>query len=72
MTKQEAIEAMKNGAKVTHRYFSEDEYIKFSEDGRIETEEGYLCAPSLFWIDRRGEAWQDGWSIYGESEKSGA
>jgi hypothetical protein len=57
MTKKEAIAAMQEGDKVTHRYFSSDEYIYF-KDGRIWTEEGYSISPDLFWADRTNNAWE--------------
>jgi len=53
MNKQEAIEAMKAGKKVTHRYFSSDEWMTI-KDGKIETEEGYLHNSIQFWSYRQG------------------
>lgn len=64
LTKAEAIQAMKEGKKVTHHYFSDNEFIKLAPCGRIETEEGYLIAPYLFWLDRKGEAFENGWFIF--------
>lgn len=61
MTKQEAIEQMKKGEKVTHTYFSDNEYIYqkgciiYSEDG-VRHEE--------FWTLRNGLLFEDGWSIF--------
>jgi hypothetical protein len=64
MNKQEAIHAMKAGNKITHRFFSAHEYVKLAPDGRIETEDGYLIAPYLFWLDRKGDEWDKDWEIW--------
>lgn len=62
MTKDEAIQAMEQGHKVTHRYFSADEWMRLA--GRLyEFEDGCLCDPDEFWPDRE-EGFDDGWSIY--------
>lgn len=42
MTKKEALEAMKQGHKVTREFFSGDEYIYLDSDtGHIMSEDGY-------------------------------
>lgn len=43
MTKQEAITAMREGKKVTHRYFSSNEWMTFDNDGKILLEDGVKC-----------------------------
>lgn len=48
MTRQEAISQMRNGVKVTHRYFSDNEWVTM-QDGLIVTEEGYKVPPNEFW-----------------------
>lgn len=63
MTKDEAIDAMKRGEKVTHRYFSNDEWMTI-KDGKIETEDGCRSTPFNFWLDRIGPPWQNGYSIF--------
>ena len=63
MTKQTAIQAMQDGAKVRHENFSPDEWMKM-EGNEIVLEDGVRCTPDEFWIHRQGEDWQDGWSIY--------
>lgn len=64
MTKQEAIQEMKNGKKVTHIFFALSEYIKLDQDGNIETEDGYSIAPYLFWLNRKGDYWEKDWEIF--------
>ena len=63
MTKDEAIQAMKEGKKVTHRYFSSNEFITI--DGvRYVDENGYKLLPYEFRIYRTETAWDNDWSIY--------
>lgn len=62
MTRQEAIAAMREGKKVRHLYFSEEEWITM-ENGEIVTEEGYSANADEFWYYRRHENFNDNWSI---------
>ena len=65
MTKDEAIQAMKEGKKVTHRYFDAGEFIQISADHQtILFEDGNRIIFQLFWSDRVGSHWNDGWGIY--------
>lgn len=66
MTRDEAKEAIESGKKISHRYFTPEEYVMLSSDGsgRYETEEGYIINPGLFWIDRRSDAFQIDWEIW--------
>lgn len=63
MNKAEAIEAMKAGKKITHEYFSGDEWMTM-ENGKILTEEGYRHSANEFWFFRTAEGWQQGYSLY--------
>lgn len=63
MTKDEAIEAMKRGEKVTHEYFCSNEWMTI-KDGQMVFEDGIYCDPKYFWLDRRGEGWQQGYSLF--------
>lgn len=62
MTKQEAIAAMLEGKKITHYYFSKDEFI-YLKNGKIHDEKGYNI-DSEFWMWRHSKDWQTDWSIY--------
>lgn len=42
MTMQEALKAMQDGKRVSHRFFSPDEWISI-KNNEIITEEGYSC-----------------------------
>lgn len=61
MTKEEAIAAMLNGSKVTHKYFLPEEFI-YMESGFIYDENDYDL--SDFWQVRWEEHWNNDWSIY--------
>ncbi len=63
MTKQEAIKAMSEGKKVTHRYFTSDEYMSMCND-MILLEDGVECSPNEFWKYRTGSAWDDGYELF--------
>jgi len=71
MNKTEAIEAMKQGHKVRHYLFSDDEYIYMKED-HIYDENDYKMEHRDangyhidFWTDRTDDLWElDGWEIH--------
>jgi len=66
MTKDEAIKSMRAGNKVTHKYFTDGEWITI-KDGSYLFEDGYLCQPEVFWHYKLNAAWEDGWSAIEES-----
>ena len=63
MTKQEAIIAMQNGIKLTHKNFSSDEWIR-EKIGMYEFEDGCLCDFEEFWQFRQGSAWEKDWEVF--------
>ena len=63
MTRTEAIKAMREGKKVTHKYFSREEWATQSH-GLILLEDGVKCSPSEFWTDRQSELFANDWSIW--------
>ena len=63
MDKEEAIRAMQAGNKVTHTYFTPDEWITM-EGNRIIFEDGYSCWAHEFWANRDGFGWNDGYSLF--------
>jgi len=65
MTKKGAILAMMTGRKVTHRFFSPDEWITM-EGNEMVLEDGVRCDPDEFWRWRILSGWEDGWSFYNE------
>lgn len=72
MTKQEAIQAMREGKKVTHRFFQPDEWVTWVISGLGEcddmyiTEDGCRLSSEDFWTLRTDPAWETGWEIYFE------
>lgn len=65
MTKDEAIEVMKQGKKVRHQYFSQDEWMK-QDDERpryYRFEDGVVCSPEEFWRFRQEKAFETDWEI---------
>jgi hypothetical protein len=64
MTKNEAIEAMREGKKVTHRYFTDGEYL-YMENGMLFSEEGYHHRWFDFWNERKEHVWDIDWEILG-------
>jgi hypothetical protein len=63
MTKEEAIEKMKCGIKMTHRFFDPKEWITM-QDNFIVTEEGSRFPAVRFWKYRTEEAWDNDWQIF--------
>ncbi len=63
MTKSEAIKAMREGVKVTHRYFTNDEFIKMESNKIIDENDCILC-PDEFWSYRTNAWFDSGWSIF--------
>lgn len=66
MIKCEAIQAMRNGEKVTHRWFSPNEWMTLTKDGMMLLEDGVVCHPREIWDYRTDSSWDDGYSIFKE------
>lgn len=64
MTKKEAIEAMKQGKRVTHICFTPNEYIIENSYKNFEFEDGCICSNDMFWMYRKEDIWLTGWSIW--------
>ena len=63
MTKTQAIQAMREGRKVTHYYFSPEEWVK--ENCHLyQFEDGCLSSPEEFWRHRQGPEWGENWEIW--------
>jgi hypothetical protein len=67
MTKTEAIYEMEQGRKVTHIYFTRDEWVIINDKGLFEFEDGVSMQRWLFWAHRKDEPWQEGWSLFEEN-----
>lgn len=66
MLKTTALAYMKRGAKIRHRNFAPEEYIKTGTDLDIEFEDGCQCNSQEFWLIRNDISWESGWYIYHE------
>ena len=65
MTKAEAIVLMKQGVRVTHYNFTNNEWMKLGEDGdTIILEDGVKCSQLEFWRWRTDSSWSDGWELF--------
>ena len=63
MTKEAAIQAMRDGQRVTHYLFDPDEWVQ--ETGRLyEFEDGCLCSRSEFWRFRTDSVWLENWKVW--------
>jgi hypothetical protein len=64
MTKQEAISEMLKGNKVTHRHFSDDEWVTALSPSVYLFEDGVKVDAGLFWEDRSSSAFESDWEIF--------
>ena len=59
MNIQQAREALKQGHKVTHKYFTENEHLTYGEEG-LQTEDGY----GVNWFNYKNNPdFEEGWEI---------
>lgn len=64
MTKLEAIEAMKAGNKITHEYFTANQWMSLDSKGDYLLDDEVVIDPLEFWVYRQGSGWNKGWSIF--------
>jgi len=62
LTKEQAIEHMLSGGKVTHSYFMEDEWMTMVNPKLILFQDGVEINPDDFWSIRI-DGWESGYSI---------
>lgn len=65
MTKQEAIEAMREGKKVSHRHFSPEEWMTIEAGNIITLEDGCKCFINDFFSYRIDPSWENDYQIWG-------
>lgn len=63
MNKTEALEAMRNGGRITHHYFGPEEWMTL-DGNQIVLEDGVRCTQAMFWQDRSGKEWEDGYDYF--------
>jgi hypothetical protein len=66
MTRYEAAQALKAGKKLTHKYFSPDEWVKGDGDGYYIMEDGVKCTAAEFWKYRQQGWFNYNWEIFKE------
>ncbi len=67
MKKTEAMVLMKKGIKMSHRSFTDDEWVTYINNFMMLTEEGYFHEENEFWRWRTDEAWDEDWNIWEDS-----
>jgi len=67
MTKIEALAVCRSGQRITHRWFSPDEWVEY-KDGQFYTEDGCRMGQESgeFWRIRTGGSWETDWSLFVE------
>jgi len=65
MTREEAKIAMSEGKKVTHRFFTPEEWAT-EIDGEIHLEDGVVCSKKHFWENREQKFFDLGWELFNE------
>lgn len=65
MTQEEAKQALKQGKKVSHEYFTPEEYIMLCPNGsgQLIDEAGIKLDYKLFWKYRQHDIFQTNWRI---------
>ena len=63
MTKKEIKQALDEGKKVRHKYFSDNGFISKLDDNWFLDEEGLHLPAEDFWNQREKDYWENGWSI---------
>lgn len=69
LTKAEAIQALKEGKKLTHRYFCSHVWIR-QEGFTMIMEDGASIDTDTFWKDRDSTGFLDGWYIKEEPQQT--
>ncbi len=65
MSKEEAIKNMDAGYKLTHQYFTPDEWVKSNPSGDTYTfEDGCTISSEIFWRQRQSDYWLTGWELF--------
>lgn len=70
MNAREAVLKMMEGEKLTHKWFTLEEWATI-KNGLILFEDGNQCEEEKFWAIRTHKSWQEGWTIWnGEGAKN--
>jgi hypothetical protein len=64
MNRAEAKHAIEAGKKVTHEYFTAEEWVSYYDNHVYIMEDGVMVHEVLFWADRQAVFFDDGWEIW--------
>lgn len=65
MTKSEALIALLNGERLTHRNLPSGAWIERHDHCRYKTDNGFLVSTRVFWIYKlESDGWGMDWEIY--------
>jgi hypothetical protein len=64
LSKQEALDLMGKGIKVTHHFFSKKEWMTLDKDGKLLTEDGCTRSVDEFYQYRKGKEWEVGYFVF--------
>jgi hypothetical protein len=51
------------GKKISHKYFSDGEFIKLNSNNEMEDQDGNILDKMDFWLHRGSEQFDDGWYV---------
>lgn len=63
MTKSEAIQLMERGMKMSHRFFTPDEWVTIDGELMV-TEDGVKQSQENFWLYRTDKSFETGWNVF--------
>lgn len=63
LTRGEAIIALKEGKRLSHSFFDDDEWIETGGQGIICEDGASIDLYTFFYVDRGSKAFDNGWSI---------
>lgn len=65
LNKAQVIQALKEGKKLTHRYFSANEFVFQPDPNKnvYQFEDGVQLSANMFWLDRNIDQWDTDWEI---------
>lgn len=66
MNREEAKIAMAEGKKVTHKKLFNKNTVKENKEGMIIGSDGYRLSKHIFWFNRMGAVFDEGWEIVDE------
>jgi len=67
VTKEEAKQALLDGERVTHRLFTDDEWVKQNGHWCV-YEDGVTTSANGFWLNKDDSWWGNDWSIFNDDK----